>query len=584
MRKTKIVVTLGPVSETREVLTELVKAGLDVARLNFSHGNHEEHGKRIEVIKKVEAELGKPIGIMLDTKGPEIRTGILKEDKVELIKGEEIILTTEEIKGDSKRVSVSYRGLPDDVKSGTRILIDDGLIELKVLEVKENEIKCRIINGGTLGSRKGVNLPGVSVNLPALTDKDRNDIKFGIEKGVHFIAASFVRKASDVIEIRKLLEEEGANDIQIISKIENQEGVDNIDEILEVSEGIMIARGDLGVEIPAEQVPVIQKSIIQKCNELAKPVITATQMLDSMIRNPRPTRAEASDVANAIFDGTDATMLSGESAAGDYPIDAVKTMARIAEEAEKCTHYKEVLRHRKINKPSTVTDAISFASCEAATDLGAEAIITATGSGLTARMVSKYRPLLPIVAVTPNKRVQHMLTLSWGIIPLVVKESRTTDEMMETSINAALENGLVKKGDLVVITAGAPVGIPGTTNLIKVDIVGEHLIEGLGINKGIITGRVKVARTADEANRKVETGDILVTTITDKEFIPAMQKAGGIITVQGGLTSHPAIVGLELGIPVVVGADDALELLEDGALVTVDSVRGLVYPGYAHLK
>ncbi|ACL69083.1 pyruvate kinase [Halothermothrix orenii] len=584
MRKTKIVCTIGPVSESKEMLKKLAEAGMNVARLNFSHGDHEEHGNRIDTIRKVEAELGKPIGIMLDTKGPEIRTGMLKDDKVELKKGEEIILTTEDIEGDENRVSVSYKGLPDDLHEGATVLIDDGLIGLEVLEIKGTEIRCKIVNGGLLGSRKGVNLPGISVNLPALTEKDESDIRFGVRKGIHFIAASFVRKAQDVIEIRKILEEEGKEDILIIAKIENQEGVDNIDEIIDVADGIMVARGDLGVEIPAEQVPVIQKSIIKKCNEKAKPVITATQMLDSMIRNPRPTRAEASDVANAIFDGTDATMLSGESAAGDYPVEAVKTMARIAEETEKSLYYRDVISNRRTYRPQTVTDAISFASCETATDLGAQAIITSTESGLTARMVSRYRPLVPIVAVTPDERVQHALTVSWGVYPLTVKKSNSTDEMMDVSIKTAQENRLIKSGDLVVITAGAPVGIPGTTNLIKVDVVGEPLVEGQGVGKGIVTGQVKIAHTAKEAVEKIEEGDILVTGITDKEYLPAMKKAGAIIAEQGGLTSHPAIVGLELGIPVIVKAEKATENLVEGEIITIDGVRGLVYPGTVHLK
>lgn len=474
MRKTKIVCTLGPASESKEVLTELVAAGLDVARLNFSHGDYEEHGRRIDLIKEVEAELGKPIGIMLDTKGPEIRTGVLREGQVELVKGEEIILTTEEIAGDSSRVSISYKHLPEDVQPGNSILIDDGLIGLEVLEVQGNEIRCKIINGGILGSRKGVNLPGISLKLPALTEKDREDISFGIKKGIHLIAASFVRKASDVLEIRELLKDEGAEDIKIISKIENQEGVDNIDDIIQVSDGIMIARGDLGVEIPAEKVPVIQKEMIRKCNRAAKPVITATQMLESMIRNPRATRAEASDVANAIFDGTDATMLSAESAIGNYPVEAVKTMAKIAEEVEGSFAYKEKLKQQTNNYSRTVTEAISFASVKTATDLQVKCIITSTNSGFTARMVSKHRPMTPIIAVTHNEFVEHTLTLSWGVYPLRAPRSKTTDEMIHNAISAVLRHKLVEAGDLVIITAGVPVGISGTTNLIEVLVVGEE--------------------------------------------------------------------------------------------------------------
>ena len=583
MRKTKIVCTLGPATDDEKTLRNVIDSGLDVARFNFSHGNHEEQKERIDKVKKIAKEVGKPIGLMLDTKGPEVRTGDLKEGKVQLEKGEETIITTEEIEGDSDRFSVQYKNLPNDLEKGSTILIDDGLIELVVKDIDNTEIKCEIKNGGELGSRKGVNLPGVKVQLPPLTEKDISDIKFGIKQDVHFIAASFTRKASDIIEIRKLLEEEGAEDIKIIPKIENQEAVDNIDEIIEVSDGLMVARGDLGVEIPAEQIPVIQKDLIRKCNENAKPVITATQMLDSMIRNPRPTRAEASDVANAIFDGTDATMLSGETAAGEYPVESVQMMSKIAKQAELSLEsgYNSKLNDKK---PDTVTGAISLASCEAAYDLGAEAIITATGSGLTARMVSKYRPMTRIVAVTPNERVQHFLSLSWGVYPLLVPQSNNTDDMIDNAVSKALDHQLVQNGDLVTITAGAPVGIPGTTNLIKVDVVGKPVIEGQGVGKTTVTGVVKIAKTAEEAVEKVEEGDVLVTSMTDKNFIPAMEKAKAVITSKGGLTSHPAIVGLNLGMPVVVNAGDIFELLSEGETVTVDGVRGLVYRGKAHIK
>ncbi|MGM0438193.1 MAG: pyruvate kinase [Bacillota bacterium] len=583
MRKTKIVCTLGPATDDEEILRQVIDSGLDVARFNFSHGNHEEQKMRIDMVKKISKEIGKPIGLMLDTKGPEVRTGDLKEGKVQLEKGEETIITTEEIEGDADRFSVQYKNLPNDLEVGSQILIDDGLIELVVKEIEGSEIKCEIQNGGELGSRKGVNLPGVKVQLPPLTEKDVSDIKFGLKQDIHFIAASFTRKASDIIEIRKLLEAENSEDVKIIPKIENQEAVDNIDEIIDVSDGLMVARGDLGVEIAAEKIPVIQKNLIKKCNENAKPVITATQMLDSMIRNPRPTRAEASDVANAIFDGTDATMLSGETAAGEYPVESVQMMAKIAEQAELSLEAKHN-SNSPDQKPDTVTGAISLASCEAAEDLGAEAIITATGSGLTARMVSRYRPMTRIVAVTPDERVQHFLTLSWGVYPLLVPQSNNTDDMIDNAVSKALDHGLVKNGDLVTITAGAPVGIPGTTNLIKVDVVGKPVIEGQGVGKTTVTGIIKMVKTAEEANEKIEEGDILVTSMTDKNFIPAMEKAKAVITSEGGLTSHPAIVGLNLGMPVVVNAGDIFELLTEGETVTVDGVRGLVYRGKAHIK
>ena len=580
MRRTKIVCTIGPTSEDKETLIKLMKNGMNVARLNFSHGNHEEHLERIKTIRETSKEVGIDIALMLDTKGPEIRTGLLKEDKVELKKGQKFILTTEDIEGDEKRVSVSYKDLPEDLSEGSPVLIDDGLLELKVEKICDSEIHTVVINGGELSSRKSINLPGVKVNLPALTEKDIADLKFGVEQKVDFVAASFIRKAADVHEIRRIFEEGGMEDIHIISKIENAEGVENIDEIIEVSDGIMVARGDLGVEIPAEKVPVVQKMMIRKCNEAGKPVITATQMLDSMIRNPRPTRAEASDVANAIFDGTDATMLSGETAAGSYPVEAVQMMAKIAERAEGSLSFEEMLTHFE-SPEATTTDAISHSTCNIAGDLGASAIITSTRSGYTARAVSRYRPKASIIAATPNERVLRKLLLSFGVYPVMVNETNNTDEMIEASVNGALEQDLIDEGDLVVITAGTPVGVPGTTNLLKVHIVGKVLLRGTGIGKTSHTGQVVVAETAEEAIRKISEGDILVTYETDKEWMPAIEKAGAIITEQGGLTSHAAIVGLNLGKPVVVGAEDAMTVLENKALITVDSMRGQIFRGRA---
>src|SRR6056297_593423 len=584
MRKTKIVCTLGPATDDEEILREVIDSGLDVARFNFSYGNHEEQKKRIDMVKKISKEINKPIGLMLDTKGPEVRTGDLKEGKVQLEKGEETIITTEEIKGDADRFSVQYKNLPSDLEEGSQILIDDGLIELIVKEIKGSEIKCEIKNGGELGSRKGVNLPGVKVQLPPLTEKDISDIKFGLKQDIHFIAASFTRKASDVIEIRKLLEEENAEDVKIIPKIENQEAVDNIDEILEVADELMVARGDLGVEIPAEKVPAAQKMMINKCNRAGKPVITATQMLDSMIRNPRPTRAEASDVANAIYDGTDATMLSGESAAGKYPVESVETMAQIAKEVENSESYKEKFAGKYEFAAESVTGAISLATCQTSEELGAEAIITSTGSGLTARTVSKYRPQTPIIAVTPNKRVLHQLAMTWGVSPLLAARSSTTDEMMENAVSTAVDHKLIEEGDLVTITAGTPVGISGTTNLIKIDVVGKPVAEGQGIGKSIAVGKAKIVKSAEEAIEKIEEGDIMIAPMTDRDFIPAMKKAAAVVTFGGGLTSHPAIVGLNIGIPVVVNTGDISDEFKDGEIITVDGVRGLVYRGKAHLK
>ena len=463
IKKTKIVCTLGPASENEETLRELIKNGLNVCRLNFSHGSHEEHKGRMDLVKKLREELNMPTAILLDTKGPEIRTGKFDVPEVFLEEGQTFTITMKDVIGDKERCTVSYKGLANDVKPGDTILIDDGLVGLTVKEVNNDDIVCEVQNSGIVKNHKGVNVPGVKVNLPAITEKDRSDIEFGIEQGIDFIAASFVRKVSDVLAIREILEENNAEHIKIISKIENQEGVENLDEIIEVSDGIMVARGDLGVEIPTEEIPVVQKLMIKKCNEAGKPVITATQMLDSMIRNPRPTRAEVTDVANAIYDGTDAIMLSGETAAGEYPVEAVKTMATIAKRAE------ETMRNRrdKINKSKNVTDAISYATCTTAMDLEAKAILSSTASGHTARMVSKFRPDCPIVATTSNESVRRQLALTWGVLPLMREKSANIDQVIVNSIEAAKTSNYVSKDDVVVITAGGG----ETTNLIKVEIV-----------------------------------------------------------------------------------------------------------------
>jgi len=468
MRKSKIVCTIGPASESLENTKKLILAGMNVARLNFSHGDFAEHGARIETIRQASKELNKTVAILLDTKGPEIRTGKLAVEPIELVQDEYLTLTTEEILGDQNRISITYSDLPNDVQIGSTILIDDGLIGLTVVDIQGTEIKTRIVNGGTIKSKKGVNVPGVDISLPGITEKDTNDILFGIEQDIDFIAASFVRKASDVLEIRALLEKNNASHIQIISKIENQQGVDNLDEILAVSDGLMVARGDLGVEIPAEDVPLAQKLMIQKCNIAGKPVITATQMLDSMQRNPRPTRAEASDVANAIFDGTDAIMLSGETAAGKYPVESVLTMSRIAEKAESALNHREIFMKQQIAQETTVTEAISQSVAISALDLNAKAIISSTVTGHTARVVSKYRPKSPIIAVTTQERTMRQLALVWGITPVFGLPASSTDELLETAVKGGLDSGLVKGGDLVVITAGIPLGHSGSTNLVKV--------------------------------------------------------------------------------------------------------------------
>jgi pyruvate kinase len=581
MKKTKIVCTIGPSSESLPVMKELIKAGLNVARLNFSHGDYQEHGNRIEIIRQACKELNTTVAILLDTKGPEIRTGLFQQEPTELVQGNVVTLTTEDIMGTAERFSISYKQLPEDVQVGSTILLDDGLIGLRVEKVEGTDIVCRITNGGPIKNRKGVNVPGVRIKLPGITEKDARDIVFGIEQGVDFIAASFVRKASDVLEIREILERHKAQHIQIISKIENQEGVDNLDEILEVSDGLMVARGDLGVEIPAEEVPLVQKCMIEKCNRAGKPVITATQMLDSMQRNPRPTRAEASDVANAIFDGTDAIMLSGETAAGKYPLESVQTMARIAERAESALRYREIFEKQANAQQTTITEAISQAVANSAMDLNAKAIITATESGYTARMISKYRPKAPIVACTPNERVMRCLSLIWGVIPVKAEVAKSTDEMFQIAVDSAVHSGMVHLGDLVVITAGVPVGRSGTTNLIKVHHVGEMIAKGQGIGTQNATGQVVVARTAQEAVEKTEEGSILVCNTTDRDYMPAIEKASALIVASGGITSHAAVVGISLGKPVIVGVDNALELFHDGMYVSVYAELGVIYSGEA---
>ncbi len=521
-----------------------------------------------------------PVAILLDTKGPEIRLGTFAGGSVQLEAGQKFTLTTREVEGNAEIVSVTHAGLPGDITPGHPILLDDGLIELTVEEVTETDVICRVVNGGALGDRKGINLPGTIVSLPAMGPRDREDIIFGIEKGVDFIAASFIRSAGDVLAIRRLLEEHDSK-IEIIAKIENKQGLDNLDSILKVVDGLMVARGDLGVEIPPEEVPLAQKHMIAQCNKLGKPVITATQMLDSMIRNPRPTRAEASDVANAIFDGTDAIMLSGETAAGRYPVESVATMARLAERTELALDCNLFLS-RQQRESHSVTDAISNACRQTAVRLGAAAILTSTQSGHTARMVSKYRPGMPIIAVTPNPAVQRKLLLTWGVAPILGRETDDTDEMIYEAITSALEKKLIKNGDLVVITAGVPVGMPGTTNLLKVHVVGDVVVRGTGIGHNPVVGAARIVRAVKDA-AKLRFGDILVLVGMYPELVEHLQGVEGIIAEEGGLTSAAAIIGLELGIPVIVGAEGATSLLEDGQVISLDVERGLVYRGQANL-
>ncbi|KRQ87090.1 Pyruvate kinase [Caloramator mitchellensis] len=583
MRKTKIVCTIGPVSEKEEVLRKLIESGLNAARLNFSHGDHEEHGRRIELIKKLRKEMGKPIAIVLDTKGPEIRTGNFKTGKVELVEGQKFIVTTRQIDGDETICSVTYEKLHEDVKVGDTILIDDGLIGLTVEKIEGQDIHCVVQNGGPVSNHKGVNVPKVKINLPALTEKDIADIKFGIEKGIDIIAASFVRKPSDVLAIRKVLESNGGHNILIVAKIENQEGVDNIDEILKLADGVMVARGDLGVEIPAEDVPLVQKMIIEKANKAGKPVITATQMLDSMIRNPRPTRAEVTDVANAIFDGTDAIMLSGETANGKYPVEAVRTMARIAEKAESALNYELLLEKKAKQKLNTVPDAISFATVTSADELNASAIITATQSGHTARMVSKYRPKCQIIAATPYEDVARKLSIVWGVYPIIASKMESADAVIDLSVKEALDKGLVSKGDLVVIAAGVPVGYAGTTNMMKISIVGDTLVQGKGVGNPTY-GTACVVTNNGKIDEMLETGNILVV----KDLAPSdvsyiIERAAGVIVENGGLTTDAALECINNNIPIIISAEGATTIIKHGTLVTMLPRNGLVFSGKANI-
>lgn len=573
MRRTKIVCTIGPASDSPEKVEKLLQAGMNVARLNFSHGTHEEHGQRIQLLNEKAKSLGKHLGILLDTKGPEIRTGMVPAMGVELKNGAFLILDTEiNSLGSSERVGITYTELWKEVKLGTHILLDDGLIDLEVASVENGKIQTLIRNGGILKSQKGVNVPGIPIQLPAVTEKDISDIRFGIDQGIDFIAASFTRKSSDILAVRRIVEEAKAN-VKIIAKIESREGLDNLDSILEVADGLMVARGDLGVEIPVEEVPLAQKEMIRKCHLVGKPVIVATQMLDSMIRQPRPTRAEASDVANAILDGTDAIMLSGETAAGLFPVEAVEMMDKIARRTEPVYFDRTTPRHPHLN----VAEAISYASYTIAHDLNASAILTPTHSGLTARMISKYRPKSLIIAATPFATVARQLTLQWGVTPLLIPESSGTDQLVSNAVNEALSHNFIKTGDIIVITAGVPVGKVGTTNMIKVQIMGNVVAKGTGIGRKSAFGPARLI--SNPKTTPFENGDILISRFTDAEYISLISRAGALVIEEGGLTSHAAIAALNYGIPAIVGVQGVMGKFSDGQLLTIDALSGVVYEG-----
>ncbi len=576
LRKTKIVCTMGPNLFEKGLVRQLMLSGMDVARFNFSHDTHENHLKRYKEVCRLREELGLPVATMLDTKGPEIRTGDFADGKVVLDAGQLFTLTTEDVLGDETRVSVTYKNLPRDVRPGSSILIDDGLVGLTVEHVTDTEVCCRVNNGGAVSNHKGVNIPGAHLSMPFVSPKDRDDILFAVENGFDFIAASFTRNADDIMQIRHIMQEKGCDSIRIIAKIENMEGVQNIDEILRVADAIMVARGDMGVEIPLEDVPALQKMLIKKCVAVGKPVITATQMLDSMMKNPRPTRAEATDVANAIYDGTSAIMLSGETAAGAYPVEAVETMARIALRAEADIDY--IARFARIQNQGSpdVTGAISHATVTSANDLKASAIITVTKSGQTARVISRFRPNCTIVGCTTSETVWRQLNLSWGVVPLIIDEEENTDDLFEHAVNAAQHAGLIKDGELVVLTAGVPLGIPGTTNLMKVHVVGHMLVKGTGVSGDAITAPLVVTESYEQGKDIFSSGDILVCHQTTKEMLPLVRKASGLILEDADPEGHGAIAGMSLDIPVIIGAKNATSILKTGAVVTMDGKTGTV--------
>ena len=575
MRKTKIVCTLGPATDREGVLREMLLAGMNVARFNFSHGSHAEHQKRLDALKALREELRLPVAAMLDTKGPEIRLKSFAQGSVLLKAGTEFTLTTEDVPGGETRCSVTYAELPQDVAAGNTILLDDGLVRLTVLETTPTAVRCRVENDGVMKNNKGVNVPDVRLSMPYMSARDREDIRFGVEQGFDYIAASFVRTAADVREIRRLLDQMGSN-IRIIAKIENREGVDNLSEILSVADGVMVARGDMGVEIDFTELPVIQKDMIAQCMAAGKPVITATQMLDSMVENPRPTRAEITDVANAIYDGTSAIMLSGETAAGKYPVEAVRTMEAIAVRTEADINHAKRMRNLAGGGRLSIAAATAHAACTTAADIGADAIITVSQSGTTAQLVSRFRPGTPVVACLLDEQVRRQMALYWGVAPLMMPYASSTDELLDFAVRAAAEEGLVKQGDLVVLTAGVPVGVSGTTNMIKIHLVGGALLNAVGVGESNACGPLCVCRSPEEAAEKFRPGDVLVVPYTTNDLLPQLRQAAAIISEESGVNSHAATVGLALGKAVIVGAAGATQWLKDGTRVSVDCARGVV--------
>ena len=578
MRKTKIICTLGPSTDKEGVLRDLIANGMNVARFNFSHGSHEEHLGRLEKLKALREELGKPVAALLDTKGPEIRLKDFKNGVENLVAGQTFTLTTRDVEGTNEICSITYKDLPMDVEPNGTIMLDDGLIKLQIQTVNDTDIVCTVLNSGKIKNKKGVNVPGVHLSMPYMSQRDKDDIIFGIQQGYDFIAASFVRTAQDVYDIRNLLNQYDSN-IRIIAKIENREGVNNIDSILAAADAVMVARGDLGVEIDFTELPGIQKTIIERSFSFGKPIVTATQMLDSMMVNPRPTRAEISDVANAIYDGTSAIMLSGETAAGAYPVEALKTMSAIAERTEQEGFH---LRGRTMDSNPgkiSVSDATAHAACLTARDVNAAAIVTVSESGTTARLLSKYRPQQPIIACVMREQVQRQLSLSWGITPLMMSLAHSTDELIEMSTSLAKENGYLHNGELAVVTAGVPVGVSGTTNMIKIHMVGNCLATGVGVgpeNNDVASGKACVCRTMDEVRAKFKPGMVLVVPSTSNEMLSFVRDAAALVVEEPGLNSHAAIAGKALLKPTVVGAAGATSHIRDGLMVAVDCAHGSV--------
>ena len=577
-RRTKIVATIGPATSSPEMLKGIIEAGATTLRLNFSHGTHADHQRSIRLIRQTAFELNRPVAILQDLQGPKIRLGRFETGSIILAKGDRFTLTNRLIEGTQEISCVTYDYLAEEVPVGSNILLDDGKVEMVVEEInrEKGDLHCRVTVPGKLSNNKGVNFPGVYLSIKAMTDKDREDLMFGLDQGVDWVALSFVRNPQDIIEIKELISSTGKN-VPVVAKIEKHEAIEQMEAVLSLCDGVMVARGDLGVELPAEDVPVLQKRLIATANRLGIPIITATQMLDSMVSNPRPTRAEVSDVANAILDGTDAVMLSNETAVGSFPIEAVATMARIAERIEQEETLNTNSRLSR-DKRRSIPNAISQAVGQIAENLGAAAIMTLTQTGATARNVSKFRPKTPILAITPHVNVARQLQMVWGVRPLLVLELPSTGQTFQAAINVAQEKNLLTEGDLVVMTAGTLQGVSGSTDLIKVEIVTAVLGQGIGLGQGSVSGRARVVHNAMDASN-FNPGDILVASRTGVDFVEAIRKAGGIITEEESLTSHAAVIGLRLGVPVIVGVKDATKVIKDGAILTVDMQRGLIYSG-----